>query len=123
MLINMEIKEQIKHINYLRMKPEERFLYDILIQLKPKYSNRFPFSTYYCLNKKIMFEYNSKLNVLFVDSYNIWIVFLKTYHLSLIDVEKLISKYVTNMLNINITNTILLPTNKEIWHTLKLKNK
>ena len=82
------------------MKPEERFLYDILVQVKPKISDKYPNSIFFILNDKILFEYNQK-NGYFWCKYNeIWSVFEDKFNLDYIDIQMLIKKVVLNTLNL-----------------------
>lgn len=101
----MEIKDKIKKLKYLRMKPEERFLEDIFYQLKPKISDEEQDYIFYVLNNEVLFELNTKTNYFYYDYDEIWDVLRKIYLLNLKQIERLIINVVWKHLKLKVIPT------------------
>ena len=92
--------DRLHQIKYKRMKPEERFLYDLLVQAKPKISDEFPNSIFYTLDDLILFEYNQKNSKLWCNHDIIWLVFERKFNINDIDIQFIIKKMVEDILNL-----------------------
>ena len=101
----MEIVDQIKRIKYLRIKPEERFLIDILNKVKKGFSDEYPQSTYYSLNGKILFEQDGKNDVFWVRYDDVWSVLINKYRLKHHIIRDIIKVHVRNALKLKVNTT------------------
>ena len=71
--------DRLQNIKYKRMKPEERFLFDILNQVKMVTYISYPDSLFYIMNGSTYFEYNLKRKTFWIDYYKIFSILLKNY--------------------------------------------
>ena len=96
----MEIIEQINKIKYLRLKPEERDIIDILNKVEKKYLDIYPFSIFFNLNDTILFEQDNKNNIFWVSCEHIWDKIGRKYNLIYSQIEKIIQHNAQNILNL-----------------------
>jgi hypothetical protein len=118
------LDKDIEKIKLSRMKPEERFLFDIVKDLKKyvkiknykysyehsdyvifndenhKYINMF----FYKINDNIYFIHNNLKNIIFCSNNQIWSTLQLKYNLCSSDIRKLITKMVCETLNIKDAN-------------------
>ena len=81
---------KIKKIKELRLKPEERFLIDILDKVKFIYDKEKPDSEFYQVDGEILFEQNSKNGWFWVHYDKIWSVLESDFNLKRHEIIKLI---------------------------------
>ena len=96
-------KEQIRRIKYLRLKSEERFLIDILNKDEIGYNDRYPESTFFSLNGKILFEQDEKNDRFWVSYDDIWSVLINEYQLNVADVKCVIQSMVWDTLKLKVS--------------------
>jgi hypothetical protein len=85
------MKDTIKKLKYLRFKPEERYIVDILINIK-LYKSDLNNYLYFKCNDEIIFRYNKGINALFVET-NIWNTILDKYKIEFLHIPKLLSTF------------------------------
>ena len=91
--------DRLQLIKYKRLKPEERFLYDILVELKPVKSTIID-STIYLYEDEEIFDYNPNNCYFWCNYFRIWFVLKMTYNLSDTDSKLVILKMVKNILKL-----------------------
>ena len=117
-----EIKEQIRRIKYLRMKPEERFLSDILTKVEKGYNDDHPKSTFFSLNGMVLFEQDDKTDIFWSRYDKIWHVLEEKYYLDYDTIHQLIINMVLSILKIKVTKPLTKWVNGTllIWDKLEL---
>ena len=120
----MKSNSIIKEIKYSRLKPEERFLINMLLNLKEYVSDRYPDFIFYKKDNEILFHYNLKSHVFFCDYNKIWSIFETKYHLNDNKIKELIKGIVEEYLKFkNVTpNMVLTSADAEVEKHLKLKD-
>ena len=86
----MNIIEKIQRIKYLRLKPEERFLIDILDKVEFVYNNEYPKSEFYRVDGEILFEQDSKNRRFWVHFDKIWLILESDFNLNNKEIRELI---------------------------------
>ena len=86
----MNTVEKIHRIKYLRLKPEERFLIEMLDKVEFVYDDEKHNSEFYMVDGDILFEQNSKNKYFWVDYYKIWSVLESNYDLKYEEIRELI---------------------------------
>ena len=86
----MTTLEKIQRIKYLRLKPEERFLIEILDKVEFIYDDEKPDSEFYQVDGQILFEQDSKNRWFLVDYDKIWSVLESDYDLNYKEIRELI---------------------------------
>ena len=90
----MNILGKIQKIKYLRLKPEERFLIDILEKVEFIYDDGYPDSEFYQINGEILFEQDSKNEYFWVHYDKIWSVLNSKHGLNQQEIRELIQSMV-----------------------------
>lgn len=111
----MEIKDKIKQIKYLRLKPEERFLLDMMNGIKPFISKNYPKSIFWKKDDDILFEQDYKNGWLRCNYNKIWSVFSKKYEYSYPEIQSFIKSVVdkdTNLGGLTPVSTYLYEPNR-----------
>ena len=103
-----DIKEQIRQIKYLRMKPEERFLTDIFEDVKIVRDNSRLKIIYYKLDGKTIFEQDDRENIFLVDYDKIWEIMTHKYDSTPTEIRKLIRIFMLRWYDITIGEIITL---------------
>ncbi len=83
------------------MRLAEQFLYDIMIQVKPKKLDNNPESIFYVLDKDVLFEYNPKFNMFWCEKYVVWSVIETKFNLQFTEIQVIVRNCVLKALNIN----------------------
>ena len=119
----MNIVEKIQRIKYLRLKPEERFLIEILDKVEFIYDKEKPDSEFYMVDGDILFEQDSKNEWFWVDYVKIWKVLELNYDLKQRDINKLIKGTVWKKLKrkVNTPAARYLWAQIAVWKKLKRK--
>ena len=86
----MNTVEKIQRIKYLRLKPEERFLIEILDKVEFIYDKEKPDSEFYMVDGEILFEQDSKNRRFLIDYYKIWKVLESNYDFKYQEISELI---------------------------------
>ena len=97
----MQLKDKIHKIKESRLRPAEKFLYDIFFNLKEYYFNGYPDSVFYKKDNEILFKYDKKNRYFWCHYNKIWSVLETNYDLNYQEVKEIIKGVV--------------------WETLKLK--
>ena len=115
---------RILQIKYKRLKPEERFLFDILVQVKPKISDDYADSVFYLLKDVVLFEYNKKNGYFWCDYDKIWSVFQNKFNYKYSDIQIIIKKVVLDTLKFKDITPIksFLISTPIVLDTLKFEN-
>ena len=88
----MEIKDRIKQIKYLRLKPEERFLLEMMNGIKPFTSKNYPESVFWKKDDDILFEQDYKNGWLRCNYNRIWLVLSKKYEYSYSEIQSFVKR-------------------------------
>jgi len=112
----MNIIDQINRIKHLRLKPEERFLIDILNKVVKVFNDDYPQSIFYRLDDCLLFEQDNKNNYFWVNNDEIWSVLINKYGLNHQKNRDLIKRLTLNILKIKVNK----PT---WWNGVELFNK
>jgi len=83
-------KELIKDLKKRRMKPEERWFIDILLDLKEYTSDKYSNLIFYKKDNEILFKYNLKNRFFYCNYDKTWSIFESKYHLSYKQIIELI---------------------------------
>lgn len=94
-----------QEIRYKRLKPEKRFLIDILSNIKIVKYKEYPESEYYKLNDNILFQQGLKNEYFWVDYYKIWSVLELKYGLNNQEIKVLIKDTVWETLKRKVNKT------------------
>lgn len=93
------IKDKIRQIKYLRMKPEERFVYEIFSNLECYVFDNRPESFFYKHNGLLIFDLNVKTCIFWCDHKTYWNILTYKYNISYDDViiltKKMLKQYIT----------------------------
>lgn len=114
----MCLSETIKKIKYARLKPEERFLLNILIKIQKKKHKEYPNTIYYIFNNKIYFEYEQCDNELYCNYYEVMHLLLYKYKMDRYSFNQLIRKH---FIGINANTGILMSEpyfQEKIWSSI-----
>ena len=119
----MDTLDKIHRIKYLRLKPEERFLIEILDKVEFFYDKEYPDSEFYRVDDKILFEQDSKNRWFLVDYDKIWSVLESDNDLNYKEIRELIQVMVWERLKRKVdTPTFRFKNNyKMVWERLKRK--
>lgn len=82
--------DKIRKIKYLRMKPEERFVYDIITNLVEYYHKEYPDNKYYKHNDVLLFDYNTKNGNFWCQYSKFWQVLVEKYDLNYNQTQSLV---------------------------------
>lgn len=86
----MNIKDKIKEIKYLRMKPEERFVLDIINDLEECYHPKYDNLIFFRKNLNLIFRYDIENGDLWCNYEHIWRILEKRFELKYEDIQFLI---------------------------------
>lgn len=114
---------KIKRIKYLRMKPEERFLADILSGIKVGYNNKHSYSTFYTKKNKILFEYTNRgeeYKKRFDCRHSIWDTLQTKYKLTFGEMQSLFLSNEILKLDGRTLVTTISNIEKGAWDSLKI---
>ena len=100
----LDIKDRIRLIKYHRMKPEERFLYDIFVDLDTYIHKDYPTFIFFKRGNDLLFDYNFKNGYFWCDHSKIWHVLQIKYGLTERFIRPLIIKMVKDYLFKNMIN-------------------
>jgi hypothetical protein len=112
--------DRLQSIKYKRLKPEEKYLYDIMINLKPKKSDDYPESIFYTLDKTPLFEYIKRTDTLAVSYNGLWRIFKEQFGLSDEIIYDIITRITINILKL--TNETEISLGVLIRNRSKLKD-
>lgn len=90
----MDIKDKIKLIKYHRLKPVERYCYDIFTNLEEYVHKDYPTFTFYKKDDILLFDYNSKNGYFWCDYNKFWNILLSVYKLNEIEIKVLVKSMV-----------------------------
>ena len=104
----MTTLEKIQKIKYLRLKPEERFLIEILDKVEFVYDDEKPDSEFYQIDGEILFEQDSKNGWFLVHS-KIWAVLEMKFNLSHKEIREIIQSKIQERLKRKVEISIIFP--------------
>jgi hypothetical protein len=105
------LDKDIKRIKIARMKPEEKFLYEIFCDIETFKSEIFYKSIFYIKNNVILFEYDCSKKMLCFDEFKIWYVLEKKFEIYDSKIYETIKKMSERCLNIEIDKLDVLRPN------------
>jgi len=105
--------QKIKQIKYLRLKPEERFILNILNNLEEYTHKDFPTSIFYKKDNILLFEYNENSGIFWCDDSNFWTILRKKYNLKYEQIKILIKYMVEEHLIKNDITLSPIPTSSD----------
>ena len=82
--------QKIKQIKYLRLKPEERFILNILNNLEEYTHKDFPTSIFYKKDNVLLFEWEQKTGYFWCDDLNFWLILKSKYNLKYDEIKTLV---------------------------------
>jgi hypothetical protein len=94
------MKDILRKIKYSRLKPEERFLIDILHNVTIFENEEYPNNLYYKYNNEIVFNYNLKNGNFYANNTKIWSILNSKFHLNYQQVSLLIKGMVEEHLKL-----------------------
>ena len=120
----MELKDKIHKIKEHRLRPAEKFLYEILWSVKPYYSNKYLNSVFYKKDDEVLFEYDKKNRVFWYHNKKIWKVLYSKYELNGQEISDLINRVMWETLKLKDITPFSADgiTAHRMWETLKLKD-
>ena len=89
-----QLKDKIRQIKYLRLKPEERFLIEMVDGIESFISKKYPQSIFWKKNDIILFEQDFKNGWLRCNYELIWSVLQNKYGYKYTDTQSFIKKWV-----------------------------
>lgn len=95
------VKDKVRLIKYLRLKPEERFLFDIIDGIEIYEQDKFPNSVFWKKDGIILFEQDFTNGWLRCNYKLIWNVLQKKYGYSFNDTKNFISRIIKNDIRLN----------------------
>ncbi len=82
--------DKIRKIKYLRMKPEERFVFDIVTNVVEYYHKEYPDNKYYKHNDVLLFDYNTKNGNFWCQYSKFWQILTNKFNLEYKEIQTLV---------------------------------
>ncbi len=82
--------DKIKRIKYARMKPEERFVFDIVTNVVEYYHKDFTDNKFYKHNDVLMFDYNTKNGNFWCQYNQFWKILVEKFNLNYNQTQSLV---------------------------------
>jgi len=82
--------DKIKRIKYARMKPEERYIFDIVTNVVEYYHKDFPDNKFYKHNDVLMFDYNTKNGNFWCQYDKFWKILVEKFNLNYNQAQSLV---------------------------------
>lgn len=108
--------DKIRLIKYLRLKPEQKYLLDILNNLKLSIDNKYPHSIFFNNNDIMLFQWDYKNGYFWCNYNDIWHKLEVKYNLGYFEVKYLIKNIINDfLLNNNIKLNGMSETIKQLY--------
>lgn len=108
--------DKIRLIKYLRLKPEQKYLLDILNNLKLSRDNKYPHSIFFNNNDIMLFQWDYKTGYFWCNYNDIWHKLEVKYDLGYFEVKYLIKNIINDfLLNNNIKLNDMSETIKQLY--------